>query len=211
MTRSLQDEGHGGIGPSGIQCLKQNVRERRQPWPMCASAREEASRDFARAKPGSGGLRLPKGLEKEEQKRKNPPPVPGPWALHGQAALALGALARMPVEELALAARAEAAWEGRQRVRGPVLPPPPGSGSDPGEQNTQLWRTAVARGLGHSSSPTVSPRILPQLVLGHGSLWPRKASPSCPAQGHRQRGGPGWAWSTLCLHGCLAAKPDSLE
>lgn len=64
---------------------------------MCASAREDARRDFARAKPGSGGLRLPKGLEKEEEKRKNPPPVPGPWALHGPAALALGALAGMPV------------------------------------------------------------------------------------------------------------------
>lgn len=69
-------------------------------------------------------------------------------------------------------------WEGRQRVEGSFGFLSLAAARHPGEQSVQLWRTVVAWGLGHSLSPTVSPHILPLLVLGHCSLWPRHRHPA---------------------------------
>lgn len=82
-----------------------------------------------RGKPGPSG---PGSLEGAGEGRKewDPPPIPRPWALDGQAAL-WKLLARMGVKEPALAIMAPAEWEGRQRAGGVLRLPLPGSSSAP--------------------------------------------------------------------------------
>lgn len=138
MTHSLQEEGQGGTGPSGIQCLKQNVRERQKTDPCGFSLGRSKTCGFVRGRPGPRGSGGHQGAG--EGRTGDPPPAPRPWAPHGPAALAGGAPGRGGSGE---ACSHWPCWESEQAA---ALHPLPGSSSTPGDQNIQLWRTVVAWG-----------------------------------------------------------------
>ena len=193
MTHSLQEEGQGGTGPSGIQCLKQNVRERQKTDPCGFSLGRSKMCGFVRGRPvprGSGGLQ-----GAGEGRTGDPPPAPRPWALHGPAALAGALPARVGVGELA----------------------PSGPAGRVSRQQLYPWRSERSA-LENSGCLGALAAPCPLGLASHlatacaGTLFfTAKASPSCPSQGHRPRVAPGWTWSKLPPRGCLTAKPDSLE
>ncbi|KAF7484111.1 Hypothetical predicted protein [Marmota monax] len=115
MNPSLQDKRNGGKGPSGIQCLKQNVRERRKPDTDLWELRLGKKRDMW---PCKGQARPQRG------------PRVCSWAQRSAQGAQL--LAQAGVQARAPATTAQAGWEGGGWVEGIQTGPPlPDSGSSP--------------------------------------------------------------------------------
>lgn len=166
MTCFLQDEGQGGTGPSGIQCLKQNVRERKKAaTDPCVLRLRRKHTDVrlceghvrARRSPGAGD-----GMG---------PAACSGLGLHGPAALALGAPSPGGGGEACSDAWAQAGGEpGMEEPCSFLLR---AAAPRPGGPPVPLWRPVLAWGPLPFLTPWVCPDILPLLVPGHCPLWSR--------------------------------------
>ena len=195
MTHSLQDEGLEGTGPSGIQCLKQNVRERKKTDPR---VRHLGKKQDLWLCEGRVTPQRPEGLQGAGEGGTGGTChlSPGPWALPGPAALAWGAPCRD---------EGGGAFSGR---RGPCQEGGQAAAPRPGDRMFSSGDQWLPGGLCHSLSPRS------RLISYHRLCWDialyAKASPPAPL-GDAGREGPGWSWSKLSPRGRLTAKPDSLE
>ncbi|KAM7323462.1 hypothetical protein ACRRTK_017568 [Alexandromys fortis] len=78
MTCSRQDKEHGRTGPSGIQCLKQNVREGKKPATVPWELRLGKTQDMDVASQGASQAPEALVLQGNGEGKRRPSTYPGP-------------------------------------------------------------------------------------------------------------------------------------